>query len=1080
VLLQQVIADETLTLPVWAMGGIGPRTAVACVIGGAAGVVLDSQLSLMPESDLPGDIRRLLRRVDGMETVEAAGQHGIKVTGAPARLARPWDTETVLLPVGQDGQLAALFSDRWPDTAAAVRGLRSAILDAVANSEAVYPLSPGAPLAADLSVRVPVAQGPMTRVSDQPGFAAAVAADGAMPFIALALADGERSRHMLEAAAAALDGQPWGVGVLGFVPDELRVAQLAAVLQAKPSWVIMAGGRPAQAKELEQAGIATFLHVPSPVLLGQFLRSGSRRFVFEGAECGGHIGPRASFPLWESQLAVIDDYLDEGPADAAAELQVLFAGGIHDARSAAMVAAMAGPLTRRGVRFGVLMGTSYLFTREAVEHGAVKPLFQQMVLGAAETALLETSPGHMTRALRTPFVAEFARRRSELEAAGLESGEVWAQLELLNIGRLRLASKGMEHDGTEIDERTQEAEGLYMAGQVAVLRDRVTTVPALHADVTSGARDFYRMRIAELQRKSATATDKADNADESPKPLDIAVIGMAGVFPGSPDLDGFWRLILSGQDAFTEVPPERWDTSIFYTSDLMEGNSGRRTVSKWGGFLPPVVIDPIRHGIPPSALGSIDPSQLLALEIANRALNDAGYPCDAPGADHSRTGVIFAAEPGSDDGGGLGLRALLPAYLGELPPEFDEQLPTYTEDTFPGHLANVVAGRIANRLNLTGKSPTPAECAAANPSPQAPGRFARPVMSCGRRQRDGVPERFELADVVAGLLLLVDSLVVVARAQVVVAGRGAGQQVPDDDQDGAGNRDEGFEFAAPFDDPPVALTEEGVGFGGRCGYLAEDAFEVGVALAGLAGAAAGTGLDGARAQLGPRHQVPGGREPGHIQADLGEDDLGAVTADAGDLIEAGDGIGPGRIRAGASARAGGAVGVDALRGGNRCDQLPDPGGELGDLPVERVDLVQQHPGQLAVMIVEPPRERLDQRAMLGLHPAAGQAGQHFRVPFSGDQRLQHVPDRHRVQAAGHSRDLDQRVFQQLLQPLPVPGALPGQIDAQPGVIPQPPDLGGRDEAGPQHPPLGQLRLPDTVKLVRLRPARSVLDVPGVD
>jgi acyl transferase domain-containing protein/NAD(P)H-dependent flavin oxidoreductase YrpB (nitropropane dioxygenase family) len=713
VLLQQLIADETLTLPLWAMGGIGPRTAVACIIGGAAGVVLDSQLGLMPESDLPGDIRRVLRRMDGSETVMAAGQHGIQVTDTPARLAGPRDTGTTLLPIGQDGQLAALFSDQWPDTATAVRGLRSAILDAVADSEAVHPLAPGAPLAADLGVRVPVAQGPMTRVSDQPGFAAAVAADGAMPFIALALADGERSRHMLEAAAAALDGQPWGVGVLGFVPDELRAAQLAAVLQAKPSWVIMAGGRPAQAKELEQAGIATFLHVPSPVLLGQFLRSGSRRFVFEGAECGGHIGPRASFPLWEAQLAVIDDYLGRAPADAGAELQVLFAGGIHDARSAAMVAAMAGPLTRRGVRIGVLMGTSYLFTCEAVEHGAIKPLFQQMTVEAAETALLETGPGHVTRALRTPFVEEFAQRRSELDAAGLESREVWAQLELLNTGRLRLASKGMEHDGTEVDERTQEAEGLYMAGQVAVLRDRVTTVPALHADVTSGARDFHRTRIAELQRASAAGTDEADKADETPKPLDIAVVGMAGVFPGSPDLDGFWRLILSGEDAFTEVPPERWDTSVFYTSELMESNSGRRTVSKWGAFLQPVVIDPIRYGIPPSALGSIDPSQLLALEIANRALNDAGYPGDAPGADHSRTGVIFAAEPGSDDGGGLGLRALLPAYLGELPPEFDEQLPTYTEDTFPGHLANVVAGRISNRLNLGGSNFTvDAACAA--------------------------------------------------------------------------------------------------------------------------------------------------------------------------------------------------------------------------------------------------------------------------------------------------------------------------------------------------------------------------------
>src|SRR5690606_19852216 len=38
----------------------------------------------------------------------------------------------------------------------------------------------------------------------------------------------------------------------------------------------------------------------------------------------------------------------------------------------------------------------------------------------------------------------------------------------------------------------------------------------------------------------------------------------------------------------------------------------------------------------------------------------------------------------------------------EVPPELDEWLPTLTEDSFPGVLANVIAGRIANRLDLGG------------------------------------------------------------------------------------------------------------------------------------------------------------------------------------------------------------------------------------------------------------------------------------------------------------------------------------------------------------------------------------------
>ena len=81
----------------------------------------------------------------------------------------------------------------------------------------------------------------------------------------------------------------------------------------------------------------------------------------------------------------------------------------------------------------------------------------------------------------------------------------------------------------------------------------------------------------------------------------------------------------------------------------------------------------------------------------------------------------------------------------------------------------------------------------------------------------------------------------VVGTEVVESGGGIGQQLPDDPEDGAGDRDQGLEFAAAFDDAPVAFAEEGVGFGG-CGGggLAERAFQIGVAFAGLAAAADGT------------------------------------------------------------------------------------------------------------------------------------------------------------------------------------------------------------------------------------------------
>ena len=164
----------------------------------------------------------------------------------------------------------------------------------------------------------------------------------------------------------------------------------------------------------------------------------------------------------------------------------------------------------------------------------------------------------------------------------------------------------------------------------------------------------------------------------------------------------------------------------------------------------------------------------------------------------------------------------------------------------------------------------------------------------------------------------------------------------------------------------------------------------------------------------------------------------------------------------------------------RLQQVVDAGGEGVDLRRQRVDLIEQHPGQFGVVVVEAAVERLDQRRSLGLHPAPGQVGQAPRVTLAGDQRLDHVPRRQRVQRGRHRRHLDQRVFEQLLQPLPVPGAFPGQIDPQPGVVAQLPDRRRRHERGPQQPFLGELGQPHRVELVGLGPAGHVLHVAGVD
>ncbi|MFR9728369.1 SDR family NAD(P)-dependent oxidoreductase [Saccharopolyspora sp. MS10] len=129
----------------------------------------------------------------------------------------------------------------------------------------------------------------------------------------------------------------------------------------------------------------------------------------------------------------------------------------------------------------------------------------------------------------------------------------------------------------------------------------------------------------------------------------IAVVGMAGRYPGARDLDEFWANLLAGRDSITEVPAERWDHERYF--DERRGVPGT-TYTKWGGFLDGVdEFDPLFFGISPKAASTMDPQERLFLQTAHSALEDAGYTRDALraaaraglGADAGDVGVFVGA-----------------------------------------------------------------------------------------------------------------------------------------------------------------------------------------------------------------------------------------------------------------------------------------------------------------------------------------------------------------------------------------------------------------------------------------------------
>ena len=637
----------------------------------------------------------------------------LRCVGPPRKEASSWEAavrdhvgwrDDQCLPVGQDAALAERLARKYVTVGGIVQAVGQAITDGIAAARASRPLAESSPLAKAHRTRFPVLQGPMTRVSDVPGFAHAVAEGGGLPFLALALLREAEVRNLLRDAARQLAGRPWGVGILGFVPPELRAEQLAVVREFRPPFALFAGGRPDQAAGLEREGIATYLHVPSPGLLDQYLRDGSRRFVLEGRECGGHVGPRSSFVLWEQAVAVVSDALDRGVA--AQEVNLVFAGGIHDARSAALVSALAGPLAARGVKVGILVGTGYLFTREAVATGAIVSRFQEEVVRCEATVLLESGPGHQVRVSPTPFVARFEEEKERLMAERRSAEEIREALEGLNVGRLRVATKGVDRSNgagspfRPVSEEYQATHGLFMLGQVAALRTGTTTIEELHRDLCTGS--------AEMLERHDLDVDLSNGA-EKPKPSDIAIVGMAAVLPGAASVSQFWSNTLRGFNAITEIPPDRWDWRLYYDADPKAPD---KIVSKWGGFLPDVAFDPIPYGMPPSSLRSIEPAQLLALEVVRTALADAGY-AERP-FPREKTGVVLGMGGGAAQlAMGYAFRSYLPMLDTVLPGGGKQAiescqglLPEWTEDSFPGFLLNVTAGRIANRFNLGGANYT--------------------------------------------------------------------------------------------------------------------------------------------------------------------------------------------------------------------------------------------------------------------------------------------------------------------------------------------------------------------------------------
>ncbi|MFK7997093.1 MAG: beta-ketoacyl synthase N-terminal-like domain-containing protein [Granulosicoccus sp.] len=201
----------------------------------------------------------------------------------------------------------------------------------------------------------------------------------------------------------------------------------------------------------------------------------------------------------------------------------------------------------------------------------------------------------------------------------------------------------------------------------------------------------------------------------------IAVVATGSIFPGRGDTLGFWRDIVEGKDTFTTVPETHWLTEDYYDSDR---SARDRTYGARGAFIPPTSFDPLSFGVPPNALSTTDTAQLLALIAARDVLDEIERDIASP-VDKSHASVILGVAATTELVGQMMGRLQRPTWVkGMREAGLDDELVQniadrissnfveWRETTFPGLLGNVVAGRIANRLDFGGSNyVTDAACA---------------------------------------------------------------------------------------------------------------------------------------------------------------------------------------------------------------------------------------------------------------------------------------------------------------------------------------------------------------------------------
>jgi len=641
-----------------------------------------------------------------------------------------------LLPVGQDIAFAQFLTEKLSTTEGIINGILEQVKKQLSTASTNYPFKEGSAIAKDLGIKYPLIQGPMANVSESPEFAKIIADEGALPFLALGSLFKNQTRDLIVNTKKTLGDMPFGCGIIGLEANATaRDIHLKIIQELKPPIVVVAAGTIDQAKEVMGYGVKTFLHSPSPIIFREAIEADVNYLVLEGMECGGHIGILTSFVLWELSLYQILK-LEDKLRKEKRKINVAFAGGIGDRYSGAIVGAITSALPEL-INSAMWVGSAYLLTKEIVETGAVQSLYQQQAVDGNETIILGETVNTRARSIPTPFAKEIIKRELQRLKDGVSLKDRKHQYERDNLGATRIAALGeiWNPDGEDdkpdrfmpIDEEGQLAQGNYLIGQIVTSLRSVKTVSSLHSElinesqkvVTAKTKEFLT-QLEEIEKYEETLpvlTPKIEGEG-------VAIIGLGGIFPDALNIETYWKNITNGVYSIKEIPAEKWvnDIDMYFSEDRSLPD---KSYSKIAATITGFEFKPLEFKIPPKMAERIDITQQLSLVTAREALADASLL--EKNEYNERTAVIVANSMGGEIRINYNRRIYLPDVLKtiehtkkfdtitpenwsnirkEVQATYDQRLLSITEDSMPGELSNVIAGRIANVFNLRGKNMT--------------------------------------------------------------------------------------------------------------------------------------------------------------------------------------------------------------------------------------------------------------------------------------------------------------------------------------------------------------------------------------